>query len=340
MSFFMKQLHLHQAVLKSDVNRVKKLLRSGCDVNYYRKDEFDISCTYLHLATDSIITRELLLHGAIIDTLNGNGFTPLEYAIIKRKDLAVIMELLQFGAISTGLLHAIMMSAASSKDCVILYKLINLFDTKRLTNYFLECEQLLIHRIYIYTNIEFYNMAFYFFLERMNPIWMMEIWSFMDADDEYLEEDLEEFVMFRKNEDFIRYCIEEVKNLRLYKFGELKITDIIKLPIYKRTPLRYFNRKKYSEILNRFPIYGYNVVTRMEELNKRKYLMKKLDNLTLTSENKDTGENVIWNIDCMEEISRYLNNEELKNFTEALEGLNFFINSVVIYSIFFFVFIV
>ena len=93
-----KQVRLHQAVEESDLIRVRELLRSGCDVNYYIKDEFDISCSYLHLVSDSKITRELLLHGAIVDALSGNRMTPLEYAIIKRKGLAVIKELIAFGA--------------------------------------------------------------------------------------------------------------------------------------------------------------------------------------------------------------------------------------------------
>ena len=53
----------------NNLTLVRELLRSGCDVNYYTRDEHQLLCTYLHLSKDSTITRELLLHGACVDAL-------------------------------------------------------------------------------------------------------------------------------------------------------------------------------------------------------------------------------------------------------------------------------
>ena len=80
------QLRLQQAVRNYDLNRVRKLLRSGCDVNYIMKNEEDKFCSYLHLANDSMITRELLLHGAHVDALNHRKRRHLNMQLLIGKD--------------------------------------------------------------------------------------------------------------------------------------------------------------------------------------------------------------------------------------------------------------
>ena len=221
------QFNLNYAVIKNDLNRVRELLRSGCDVNNYTRDEYNFGCTYLHLARNSTITREVLLHGANVDARNTFWCTPIEEAIKQR------------------------------------------------------------------------------------------IWSLIFVDHECKEEKIKDYILFRNNEDFVRSCIGEVHNLRLYNVGELLIPDLFKISTYNRKQLQIDNRD-FSEIMEKFPIYGLNIVTCMEHLIKRRNLMNDFDNLTLTSERNDTGEEVRLNIYCMREISTYLNNNDLENFTKSL----------------------
>ena len=314
------QHRLHQAILTSDVIQVRELLRFGCDVNYYTRDEYNLGCTYLHLSRNSIITRDLLLHGAQIDGCNCRGVTPLEYAIIEGKGLAIVKVFLAFGAdISTRAYH-ILKFAILSKNTDIIYELIDRMESNILTYCFYDYEFLSRRELLILRSKKCYSLAYNYFLERLNPIWKKEIWSLINADSELIKEKFNSFIMFNNNEDYVKNCMKEMLNLRLYKFGELTIPDLLKLTIYDRTQQPFLNKLKFSEILRRFPIYGRNIVTHIEQFIKRRNLMNDLENLTLSSEKKDTGKQIILNIYCMREISTYLNNNDLENFTKALQN--------------------
>lgn len=86
---------LHEAAKAGDVRSVRKLLRSGSALDVNELDGEDR--TALHYASSSLIAEKLLGAGAVIDTEDAEGCTPLHLAVAGRR-LDVVWLLLSHGA--------------------------------------------------------------------------------------------------------------------------------------------------------------------------------------------------------------------------------------------------
>jgi len=92
---------LHRAVGAGNIDVAKTLIRAGADVNI-RTGRF--GWTPLHIAAtkgNNAMVKLLIESGADINVLDGNGYSPLDYAIAKGKpDTAELLR--AYGAVSGG----------------------------------------------------------------------------------------------------------------------------------------------------------------------------------------------------------------------------------------------
>lgn len=76
-------LSLHEAAKNGDVRSLRKSLRSGSALDVNEPDDEDR--TALHYASNSLIAERLINAGAVIDTEDAEGCTPLHRAVAERR---------------------------------------------------------------------------------------------------------------------------------------------------------------------------------------------------------------------------------------------------------------
>lgn len=307
------QQELRVAISHNNAIRVKQLLDSGCDANYVETDENGSRTTYLHLANDATITKELLNHGANVEAINEKLQTPLSYSIYVRKGLHVIRELLDFQPNLNEEAAYLMTVGIRCEHIDVVYELINRIAVPILTQFFGIWE----YRPCYFTSTPTYEKAYQLFSEKLKPIWKQDIWRLLHAEEKYIQYNIQSFIFFRKN-GYVQRCFEEILKMKRFRVCNMLIPDLLKLPVNITKGTRQFNRKEFAEIKMTFPIYGVIVIKCVEKFIKRRMLLKKLDNIIFTQRKCGENKRVHMNRYCLMEIAEYLENESLENFSTAL----------------------
>ena len=309
------QKKLEVAISQNDVYRVKFLLVAGCDPNYETTDEYGLPTTYLHLSMDATIIRELLLRGANVGARNGCYQTPLDHAIGVQKENAVVRELLKFQGNLNEEGSNLLNREIRRGHIDIVYEIVNRIDTPYLVQYFERCES---NPRSIVRYYAIYENAYLFFLRKMQSIWKEELFQLVYEEDKYIKHAFQTFIFLRRN-IYVRKCFKEILEMRSYRICNLLIPDLLKMSTNRTRGLGVFNKRRCFEIKSKFPIYGHIMVTRVKKFMERNRLLEGLDNVEFTQMTAGEENQVHVNRYCLLQIAEFLDNNSLKNFSNALK---------------------
>ena len=301
---------LKESVKQNNMLRVRELLESGCDVNYEAVDEEGpTSC--LHLARTLEMTRELILHGAVVDNARMKGRTPLHCAVLRRKGSSVIRELVMCGANinSKDMLNETPLTLAIGTDQFDIIEELFKYDCAFVEN----------------SNMQYRSSMSYQFA------WE----TFRDKGKRLITYKVQQSI-FRDNEDFtlIRYkkypilmnhlkvCMDCLNKLKTILFDGIPLPDILRRIKYCNYRLENFPNNIKKQIQS-VPMFGEFFVNYLLESVERFKLYKELDKLRVSTRRTNTNKEIYLNHPCLLEITQFLHNRDIKNLIIAAKNNKF-----------------
>lgn len=301
----LKQNELEESVKINNLSRVKQLLASGCDVNYGAMDEQEPT-SYLHLAPTAEMTRELLLHGALVDIAPLDDRTALHSAVAKMKGTQVVRVLLSFGADvnSHDRANETALSLAIRTDqCDVIEELFK-YDCDFGVNSSV---------VYNYRTSITYQFAWdHFKIKARCNITDKLVQSIFRDDVDLNFSRYENYCVLMK---YVEECLECINKIKSIIFDEVPLPEILKRIKFNNYRINCFpeNIKKQIECI---PVFGEIFVKFISESAERFKLYTELDKLSVSTIKNDTSE-LYLNNPCLLEITQYLDNNDVKNLINA-----------------------
>ena len=297
--FYFTPVELTNAIKTDNLEEVKRILKSGFDLNYYK-------IGYLCNAKSAEVMRELLMHGAKINSDIDHCSFPLNEAISLKKDMAIIRQLLEFGANVNGGLcfcYPPIKIATISNNIEAIVEILN-------------------HKDFLITKTEMgkysYNSTFRlgFLLFEELAVQTIEL-KLLDClgKEESAHTCLNKYKKYMFYEECVGKCKKELLLFKEYISGKFKINEFNNLIMYSTESLRLLEND-CTELKKRFPIYADTVLKRVKEMIERKKLLKDLAGMIFISRNAD--KTVVLDNYSLLEIAKYLDKQDIGNFTEAL----------------------
>ena len=291
------------AIVKCDLSRVKELLEAVCDPNYETLED-DVESTFLNVATNVKITRELLRHGANIYLTDSFRRSPLHSAVIKRKGKEIIRKLISCSVERNSMdywFDTPLTIAIQTEQNDIIVELIEQ-----------NCDFIYTGNIIYYDYLPSYSMAYDLYVNKSKLTIKDNLMQTLFNDEE--EMDLTSYNAIWQLEMYMEDCHQEISELKYVMIGQVPLPLFLKRCKYRRIRIKFFPENFKSD-MERYPIYGDSICHIVEASAERYSLYRQIDGLSLSS--KKTL--VKLSYDCLVEIAEYLNNIDMKNLITAIE---------------------